>query len=144
MAEHKINGTDVLLMISRDAGVTYSVIVCLTSQTVNRTTTVIDARSKCGPDTLPGTQENDVDFEGQVMADPSSLRISTDELDDLWRNKETIYWKLGKVTPILGDVTYYGTGFISELAETFAQDEVATFAGKLSPYGIISKTTATS
>lgn len=143
MAEHKINGTDVLLFIGLD-GVTYETVVCLTSQTVSRTTNQIDAKSKCGPDKLPGTQDNNVSFEGQVMADPSTGTTSTDEIDDHWRNKTTIYWKVGKAVPATGDVTYYGTGFISKLDEVFAQDAVATFAGEIAPYGTISKTTATS
>lgn len=143
MAEHKINGTDVLLFVGLD-GVTYNTVVCLTSESVNRTTSVIDAKSKCGPDTLPGTQTNDIDFAGQVLADPDAGKTSTDELDDHWRNMTTIYWKVGKATPAIGDVTYSGTGFISDLKEDFAQDTVATFTGKISPYGLISKTTATS
>ncbi len=143
MAVHKINGTDVLLFIGLD-GVTYETVVCLTSQTVSRTTNQIDAKSKCGPDKLPGTQDNNVSFEGQVMADPTTGTTSTDELDDHWREKTTIYWKVGKAVPIVGDVTYYGTGFISKLDEVFAQDAVATFAGEIAPYGTISKTTATS
>jgi len=143
MAEHKINGTDVLLFIGLD-GITYETVVCLTSESVTRTTNEIDAKSKCGPDKLPGTQDNQVTFEGQVMADPDSGRTSTDELDDHWREKTTIYWKVGKAVPTVGDVTYYGTGFISKLDEVFAQDAVATFSGAISPYGLISKTTATS
>ncbi len=143
MAEHKINGTDVLMFIGLD-GVTYETVICLTSQSVTRTTNEIDAKSKCGPDKLPGTQDNQVTFEGQVMADPATGTTSTDELDDHWRNMTTIYWKVGKAVPIVGDVTYYGTGFVSKLDEVFAQDAVATFSGAISPYGLISKTTATS
>lgn len=117
MAEHKINGTDWLLFMGLDSN-TYNTVVCLTSQTVSRTTAEIDAKSKCGPDKLPGTQDNGVSFEGQVMADPSTGRISTDDIDDYWRNKTTVYWKVGKAVPVLGDVTYYGTGFISKTTAT--------------------------
>lgn len=143
MAEHKINGTDVLLFLSTD-GVTYKTVVCLTSETVSRTTNAIDAKSKCGPDKLPGTQDNEVTFEGQVMADPSSGTISTDDIDDYWRNKTTVYFRVGKATPVTGDVTYSGTCFISKLDEVFAMDAVATFSGALGIYGTISKSTATS
>jgi len=78
------------------------------------------------------------------MADPTTGHVSTDEIDDMWRDKTTVYYKVGKVSPIIGDVTYSGTGFISALEEVFAQDAVATFTGTLSPYGLIGKTTATS
>lgn len=143
MAEHKINGTDWLLFVGLD-GITYNTVICLTSQTVTRTTSEIDAKSKCGPDKLPGTQDNGVSFEGQVMADPTSGSISTDDLDDYWRNKTTIYWKVGKSVPVVGDVTYSGTGFISELTEVGAQDAVLTFSGAIGVYGTLSKSTATS
>ena len=92
MAEHKISGDDVLLFIGTD-GVTYDTVVCLTSNGITRATNTIDAKTKCGPDSQPGTQTNGVSFEGQVLADPSSGKISTDELDDHWRNKTTIYYK---------------------------------------------------
>lgn len=143
MAEHKVSGIDVFLMFSRD-GNTYDTLVCLTNSSVTRTTSEIDAKSQCGPDTQPGTQANAVSFEGQVMQDPSSGRISTDELDDFWRNKETVYWKLGKLTPAIGDVTYSGTGFIAELNENNPIDNVSTFTGKIGIYGILDKSTATS
>lgn len=143
MAEHKVNGTDVLLFLSTD-GLTYNTVVCLTSETVSRTTNAIDAKSKCGPDKIPGTQDNSITFEGQIMADPSSGTISTDDIDDYWRNKTTVYFRVGKATPAIGDVTYSGTCFISKLDEVFAQDAVGTFSGELGIYGIIAKTTATS
>lgn len=143
MAEHKVNGTDWLLFLSRD-NVTFSTVVCLTSQSVNRTTQEIDAATKCGPDTLPGTQTNDISFEGQVLADPDSGKVSTDEIDDYWRNKDTVYFKVGKAVPITGDYVYTGSGFISELNETGAQNTPVTFTGKISIYGTIGKTNVTS
>lgn len=143
MAERKISGNDVLLFIGTD-GNTYDTIVCLTSQSITRATTEIEANTKCGPDKLPGVQSNGVTFEGQVLLDPDAGRASTDQIDDYWRNKTTIYWKLGKAIPGEGDVTYSGTGFIASLDEVYGQDAPATFSGSIAPYGIIDKTTATS
>ena len=143
MAERKISGDDVLLFIGTD-GVTYNTVVCLTSQSVTRATSEIEANTKCGPDRLPGTQTNGVSFEGQILLDPDSGKISVDDLDDYWRNKTTIYWKMGKSIPTEGDITYYGTGFISQLDETYAQDAPSTFTGSIGVYGTINKTTATS
>lgn len=143
MSQHKVSGDDVLLFIGLD-GITYKTVVCLTSQSVTRTTNEIDARSKCGPDKLPGTQDNGVTFEGQLMADPTAGTISVDDLDDYWRNKQTIYWRVAKAVPIIGDITYSGTGFISKLDETFAQNTVSVFSGAIGVYGLIAKSTATS
>jgi len=143
MAERKISGNDVLLFIGTD-GITYETVVCLTSQSITRATSEIEANTKCGPDKLPGTQTNAVSFEGQIMLDPDAGTTSTDQLDDYWRNKTNIYWKLGEVDPTIGSVTYYGTGFISSLDEVYAQDAPSTFSGSIAPSGTISKTTATS
>lgn len=143
MAEHKVSGNDVLLFIGLD-GITYNTVVCLTSNSVTRTTNIIDAKSKCGPDKLPGAKDNGISFEGQLMADPSAGRISIDDLDDYWRNTTTIYWRVGKATPIIGDITYSGTGFIAKLDETAALDTPVTFSGEIGVYGIIAKTNATS
>ena len=143
MAERKISGNDVLLFIGID-GMTYDTIVCLTSQSITRATSEIEANTKCGPDKLAGTQTNAISFEGQIMLDPDSGKASTDQLDDYWRNKTNIYYKLGEVTPTEGSVTYYGQGFIASLDEVFAQDAPSTFSGSIAPSGIINKTTATS
>ncbi len=143
MAEHKINGSDVVLMLSRD-NVTFSTVVCLTAWNVLRSTNEIDAKSFCGPDKIAGTQDNGVTFEGQIMEDPDSGRISTDEITDFWETKQTIYWRLGKLVPLEGDETDYGTGFISKLDKAGGIDAVATFNGAIGVHGLMSHTTATS
>ena len=143
MAEHKLSGNDVLLFIGTD-GINYNTVICLTSNAITRATNEIDANTKCGPDKLPGVQSNTLTFEGQSMYDPTSNRVSVDDLDDYWRNITTIYWKMGPAVPSVGDITYSGTGFISQLDETFAQDTPSTFSGAIGLYGVISKTTATS
>src|SRR5690348_16148802 len=144
MAQHKISANDIALQISRDGGSTYPYVVCLTSFNVDRETNVIDAKSFCGPDTLPGVQSNGVTFEGQVMEDPTGGTISTDDLTDMWETKQTISWKVGKLIPLIGDETDYGTGFISKLTKTGSTDTIVTFSGALSVYGRMSHTTATS
>lgn len=143
MAEHKLSGNDVLLFVGTD-GITYNTVVCLTSNGITRARNEIDANTKCGADKLAGVQSNGLTFEGQNMYDPSAGRVSVDDLDDYWRNNTTVYWKMGKAVPAIGDVTYSGTGFISQLDETFAQDTPSTFTGAIGVYGVIAKTTATS
>lgn len=143
MAEHPVSGTDVLLFIGTD-GITYSKIICLTTNGITRATAEVDAASKCGPYTLPGAQTNGVSFEGNIIADPDAGTVSNDDLDDWWRNKTTIHWKMGKTVPIDGDITYFGTGFIAQLDESYANNAAGTFTGTIGVYGLIQKTTATS
>ena len=143
MAQREIKSNSILLFIGTD-GVNYDTVVCLTSNGITRATGSIESNTKCGPNKTPGTQTNDITFEGQGQVDPDTGKLSVDQLDDYWRNITTIYWKMGPAIPEDGDVTYYGTGFIASLDETFAVDANATFSGSISPYGIINKTTATS
>lgn len=143
MAQHKVSGNDVLLFIGTD-GNTYNTVICLTSNAITRARAIIEANTKCGADSLPGTLSNGLTFEGQNMYDPVAGSISVDDLDDFWRNGTTIYWKMGKAAPAIGDITYTGTGFISQLDETFAQDSASTFSGAIGIYGTIAKSTATS
>lgn len=143
MAEHKVSGNDMALFFSRD-NITFNIIVCLTAIDVTRSTTEIDAKSICGPDKLAGAQDNGVTFSGQIMEDPSAGRVSTDDLIDMWETKQIIYFKVGKLVPVIGDETDYGSGFISKLDKKFANDAVATFDGAIGVYGLIHRTTATS
>ena len=135
MAEHKISGNDMLLMLSTD-GTTFSTIVCLTSNGITRATAEIDAKTKCGPDKLPGSQDVALSFEGQVMLDTANS--SLEDLYTYWSNKTTIFWKMGPVSPSTGDITWSGTGFISKLDDTYAQDAPGTFSGAIGIYGDMS------
>jgi len=143
MAEHKISGNDMIVFLSRD-GITYNTVVCLTSHSFTRGTAIIDAKTMCGPDTLPGAKSNGLTFEGQILEDPDSGKVSTDELDDYWRNTDTVYWKYGKLVPVDGDETYSGTAFIAKLDISGGMDSPMTFSCELGIYGLASKTTATS
>lgn len=140
MAEHKLSGKNVLLFIDPAGGTSYDTVVCLTNQTWQGTTNTIDATSKCGPDTLPGTQTNSVTFEGQHLYDPATGTISGVDLFPLWQNQTTIGWKIAPASPVTGDEELSGTGFISELSKNYNQTDPATFSGTLS---IIGSTTQT-
>ncbi len=143
MAQHKVSGDDMLIFIGTD-GLNYETVICLTSQSITRTTTEIDAKTKCGPDKLPGTQENTIAFEGQSMYDPDATFTSIDQLVDYWMYKTNIFFKYGKAEPAEGDVVYFGEGFISQMNEDSAMDAPTTFSGAIGVSGLIQKTTATS
>lgn len=143
MAERKIAGKDMFLLIGTQPNV-FSTVVCLTTKTLSRTTDEIDAATQCGPDTLPGALKNSVTFEGSIALDPAAGRISDDDLDDYWRNTTTIYFKITELNPTIGSIIYSGSGFISQLDDTWALNDPSTFSGKLGIYGLVNKTTATS
>jgi hypothetical protein len=135
MAEHKIEGGNMLLFIDPNGGTAYDIVVCLTSVSKSDSVTVVDASSACGPDKSPGTIELSYAFEGQHLQDPDSGKISGTDLRILLRAEQTIGWKIAPETPVAGDEIESGTGFLSELSSTYAFDSVGTFTGSIQPYG---------
>ena len=145
MAQRELRSNDVLLFIGETEGV-YDTVICLTSNSITRTTSEITTSTKCGPSTAPGAQTNSISFEGNIMVDPDSGSVSAVQLINWWTDQTVIFFKMGvvDVNQQIGDYTYYGSGFISSLSETYALDAAATFSGTISPDGLVSITTATS
>ncbi|CAB4144013.1 hypothetical protein UFOVP462_12 [uncultured Caudovirales phage] len=135
MAEHKVQGGDMLLFIDPDGGTDYNIVVCLTSVGKSDSITVVDASSACGPDKSPGTLELSYSFEGQHLQDPVTGSISGTDLRILLRGEQTIGWMIAPETPVAGDEIESGTGYLSELSSTYAFDSVGTFTGTIQPYG---------
>lgn len=131
MAKREINGKDILLFIDPAGGEDYDLIICLTSNSINMTSEVINSSSKCGTSSSPGTDTNDVPFEGNFWADPDTGKISGGDLFTLKKNKTNFSWKMGPATPVAGDPIFTSTGFLSSLTLTFP-DGVATFSGTIS------------
>ncbi len=128
-------GSDYVLAIDPDGstnGLNYRLIVCLTSNSFDRTSNQIDASSKCGPATIPGAQTISVPFEFQDILDTDNGEISEDVLHPLWQNRTIVGWKFGKITPGEGDVTYTGLGYITQLNTTSPNDGIVTTSGILS------------
>ena len=139
-ARREISGNDILLAIDPAGGTNYNLIVCLTSNSLERTTNEIDASSKCGPNLLPGTQTIKVPFEFHDVLDTNNGEVSESALHPLWAAKTIISWKFGKVTPAAGDVTYTGTGFIGTLNTVAAQNAPVVTSGSLAIQGSITQT----
>jgi len=136
MAEHKVEGGNMLLFIDANGGADYDIVVCLTSVSKSDSVTVVDASSACGPDKSPGTVELSYAFEGQHLQDPDSGKISGTDLRILLRSETTIGWKIAPESPVTGDEIEEGTGFLSELSSIYAFDSVATFTCSINPYGL--------
>ena len=124
-----------LLFIDPYGGDNYDIVVCLTSVGTSDSVNVVDASSACGPDKSPGALEISINFEGQHLQDPISGQISGTDLRPLLRAEQTIGWKISPETPVAGDETQYGTGWLSELSSTYSYDSVGTFTGIIQPYG---------
>jgi len=135
MAEHKVQGSTMLLFIDPAGGTAYDTVVCLTSVGKSDSVNVIDAASACGPDKSPGMLDLSYTFEGQHLQDPDSGKISGTDLRVLLRSKTIIGWKIAPVSVVGGDEIESGTGFFSELSSTYSFDSMGTFSGTLQPIG---------
>jgi hypothetical protein len=134
MAEHKVQGGNMLLFIDPAGGTSYSMVVCLTNVGKKDSVAIVDAASACGPDKSPGVLDLSYSFEGQNLQDPSGT-ISGTSLRQLLRNKTTVGFMIAPDTPIVGDEIEEGTGYFSELSSSYAFNSVGTFTGSLQPYG---------
>ena len=131
MPNNEVNGRDIIITIDPTGGSSYKNVVCLTSNTITNSLTVLDASSKCGNKSIPGAKyEASISGEG-FLIDPDT-GSPTDQgyaqLYALFSQKAVVSIKFGKASPTAGDVTYGGTAYISELELVAADDELATFS----------------
>jgi hypothetical protein len=129
--ERPISGTDVLLMLDLEGGTNYKTLICVTSNGLNATVTTIESSTKCGDKKIPGTIAYDIPFEGELMADPDTGKISGNELFVALQGKVTVGYKIAAAVPQNGDAIYTGKAFIASLEQTFANNESAKFTGSL-------------
>ena len=140
MAERKVDGKDILLMLDVDfvSGTpAYELIVCLLDNSFSRTRDEIDASSKCGPDNSTGTLKvGPIEFSGQIVYSPTTGRAGIAALDAAIRADKLIPFKYGKATPdVTGDVVYTGFGKLTNLEETAGLDDKAQFSASLTVIG---------
>jgi len=139
--EREINGNDIFLFIDPTGGTNYSTLVCLTTKSIQRTTTSIETATQCGLKSAPGDNKADVTFDGVQMWDPASGRISGANLHDLWAVKAIFGWKVGVALPQDDDITYSGKGFLTSLSDTYGAGN-STFQGQFQVVGDITKVEA--
>jgi hypothetical protein len=136
----QIAGSDIILAIDPNGGTNYYLVVCLTSNSLERTTAVIDAGSKCGPELLPGVQSISMPFAFNDVFDTNNGEISESALHPLWASSATISWKFGPLVAAEGDCTYTGLGYISDLKTTAANNQQVQTTATISVQGSITQT----
>jgi Phage tail tube protein len=140
MAYRKVVAKDNLLLIDPVGGTSYQTILCLEENSFKIANSIIDAKSKCGADNLPGAQSFEVSCSGQMAVAGSSTQLDIGELYTLTANVTTIGWKIGKVTPATGDVSWEGTAFIANLDMSEPVEGVCKFTMTLGVYGTPTQT----
>lgn len=135
-----LNGNDIVLAVDPLGGTSYTLLVCLNSNSIESTTSVIDASSKCGPNKLAGITDNKISLEIIDYVDTTNSELSSADLFDLQQAKTTITWKYGKVVPAAGDNTYTGSGFFANWKNTANKNSPVTTTCDLEVQGTITKT----
>jgi hypothetical protein len=138
----KITGNNYFLFIDPTGpdGTAFSNIMCLVNFNFAGTTGTTDASSMCGPDVSPGDITATVPFTAQTILDPATGEISAPDVFDLWQNRDSFSWKIGRVTPAAGDITKTGNGFFSAYGENYDLNAVGAFSGTISVQGPITQT----
>lgn len=147
MANRKQIGTDYLLFVNvgTPEAPEWKIPLCQTTVTVNTPMLVIDANSKCGPDSMIDNDVETIDFEGQILQqDPTNTsHMSLYELRQLYRTKEVHQFKVGpKGTSAEdeGKIVYSFDGRLTNLSDTYPNQEVGTVTGSISVVGEIEET----
>ena len=140
----QISGKDILLKIDPAGGTNYDLVVCLTTQSLERTTSVIDAASKCGPYKLPGAQAIQIPFTFNDVLSASNGEVSETALHPLWAASTVISFYYGPATPAGGDVVYTGKGFIGELKRSDPFNAQSSTSSTLEVQGTITQTVTVS
>jgi hypothetical protein len=143
MAETKVSGRDYILLADINNDGTYKAVACLTTNSLTSTNDTIDATSKCGNEYTPAPSFSQ-SFECEGFAIDETGTPSKDSYQQLYAAhaaKTLFAIKMGRATPVAGDVYYGGTAtslvFISDFGVTADdKDDVkftATFVVSVPP-----------
>ena len=139
MAETKVSARDYILLADIDGDSTFKPVACLTSNSLTSTLNVIDATSKCGDQFQAGPSFSQ-SFRAEGFAIDETGTPSKDSYQQLYAAhaaRTQFAMKMGKASPVAGDITYSGQVFISAFDVNAAdKDDVkftATFTVALPP-----------
>lgn len=137
----KIDANAYFLWVDSAGGTTsFDNVVCLINFNFAGTTATNDASTMCGPDSSAGDVSSTITFNGQILLDADTGFVSAPDIFDLWENKNTIGWKIGKATPISGDMTKTGQGYFSAYGENYDNGQKGAFSGTIAVAGDITQT----
>jgi hypothetical protein len=135
MADTEIRGREWLLLIDADGNNTYLPAACLTDVTFSSELDEIDANSKCGNKTLAGdvfTQE----ITAEAIAIDQTGTPTKESYSALYTyhvNKTLLPFKIGKASPVSGDIVYSGSGYIFSWELSTPDNDKATFSITIKP-----------
>lgn len=139
MAETNISGGEYWLMIDPEDGTDYSNVVCLTDHELSLSNSTQTKQTYCGPLSIPGDQSQSIAFNGIIVKDPDTGRLSAPDVYTLAQNKTTFSWKSGSLNPEGGDITKTGRGYFSAYREGYQSADLASFSATLQVDGTVAQ-----
>lgn len=127
MAGVEMIGKDVIIEISRDAGVSWLPIVCLQDVTLNTSVEALTTSNRCRgrfSASQPNTFSYTIDGTGNIVEDWEITEAAYQAVMEMSTTGELFLWRMTDA-----DATYYrgGEAWVSEDTETFPNDDFATF-----------------
>lgn len=132
MALRRVIGENVWLFIK--SGANNIAIQCLTTHTITASQEVANTITKCGRVKTPvGDADIQITGEGQIyLVDGPDLTTtySVAKIYELLNAKTLVEVVSGPKsgTPVPGDITYEGKGYVTQLEQTYAAGENSTFS----------------
>lgn len=137
-----INGDTLILSVYDDTATAYRPVACLTTNSLNQSTNIIESQTKCTPGETTktkGTRSYNIAAEGEYIDTTSTggetTKASHDYLKELSEGSTNITWRMA--TGLTDTPFYYGEAIISELSLTGPAGEPSTFTTTLEGTGAI-------
>lgn len=110
--------------------------VCTTSISISRSRSEIEVNNNCTGGAIgkiPSTQNNSINFEGDISTDPGALEIGFLDLNDQFQDATVSEWKIENEDSSI--VFYAESAFLSTFDATFPVGDKSTYSVALSVNG---------
>lgn len=138
MATTTLNGNDIPLKISTDAGTTYKSVVCATTSGIEITRDIVQKPTKCGDLTTVGNAKWSANVEGVVNTTPTALtEVSYEDLLGIIVNNTATLIKVE--SPVAAGTDFYiqGTVIMTGLNLSMPSGDFVEFTCTLTGSGVI-------
>lgn len=146
MAERTVVGKNVWLYIK--AGTTLIPIKCLTTHEITGSQEMSNTETKCGRKKSPqGDPDFQITGEGQIQLLSGADNTNSYSIAHLFevfssQQKFDVVSAPNALTPVAGDITYTGSGYLSDLNITYPAGEESTFSFTVDIDGYLVQTVA--
>lgn len=137
MATTTLNGNDIPLKISTDAGTTYKSVVCATTSGIEITRDISEKETKCGLLSTVGNAKWSANVEGVVNTTPAGTEVSYEDLLGIIVNNTATLIKVE--SPVAAGTDFYiqGTVIMTGLNLSMPSGDFVEFTCTLTGSGII-------